>query len=59
MAAVAALVVLRARVGGLGGLVVIRYVVRTVICSLIMAFFVALVLAGVGSDEGQDFWNGS
>ncbi len=52
VAAVAALVVLRARVGGLGGLVVIRYVVRTVICSLIMAFFVALVLAGVGSDEG-------
>jgi putative peptidoglycan lipid II flippase len=52
VAAVAALVVLRARVGGLGGLVVIRYVVRTVIFSLIMAFFVALVLAGVGSDEG-------
>jgi len=52
VAAVAALIVLRARVGGLGGLVVGRYVARTVICSLVMAFVVALVLAGVGSDQG-------
>ncbi len=52
VAAVAALIVLRARVGGLGGLIVGRYVARTVICSLVMAFVVALVLAGVGSDQG-------
>ncbi len=52
VAAVAALVVLRNRVGGLGGFVVGRYVSRTVICSLVMAFVVALVLAGVGSDQG-------
>lgn len=52
VAAVAALAVLRARVGGLGGTVVARYVGRTVICSLVMAFVVALVLAGVGSDQG-------
>jgi putative peptidoglycan lipid II flippase len=52
VSAVAALLVLRARVGGLGGLVVARYVVRTVICSLAMAFVVALVLAGVGSGQG-------
>jgi putative peptidoglycan lipid II flippase len=52
VAAVAALFVLRARVGGLGGFVVGRYVARTVICSLVMAFVVALVLAGVGSDQG-------
>jgi putative peptidoglycan lipid II flippase len=52
VAAVAALVVLRARVGGLGGFVVARYVARTVVCSLFMAFAVALVLAGVGSDQG-------
>ncbi len=52
VAAVAALVVLRARVGGLGGFVVARYVARTVVCSLFMAFAVALVLAGIGSDQG-------
>jgi len=52
VAAVAALLVLRARVGGLGGFVVARYVARTVICSLVMAFVVAVVLAGVGSDQG-------
>jgi putative peptidoglycan lipid II flippase len=52
VSAVAALAVLRARVGGLGGLVVGRYVLRTIICSLVMAFVVALVLAGVGSDQG-------
>ena len=52
VAAVAALIVLRARVGGLGGPNVARYLVRTVICSLVMAFVVALVLAGVGSDQG-------
>ncbi|MGA3352223.1 MAG: murein biosynthesis integral membrane protein MurJ [Acidimicrobiales bacterium] len=52
VSAVAALLVLRARVGGLGGLVVGRYVLRTVICSLVMAFVVALVLAGVGSGQG-------
>jgi putative peptidoglycan lipid II flippase len=52
VAAVAALIVLRARVGGLGGPVVLRYLVRTVICSLFMAFVVALVLAGVGSAQG-------
>jgi putative peptidoglycan lipid II flippase len=52
VAAVAALVVLRNRVGGLGGFVVGRYVSRTVVCSLVMAFVVALVLAGVGSDQG-------
>ncbi len=52
VAAVAALVVLRSRVGGLGGRTVLRYVVRTVICSLFMAFIVALVLAGVGSGQG-------
>ena len=52
VAAVAALVVLRARVGGLGGFIVARYLVRTVVCSLVMAFVVALVLAGVGSDQG-------
>jgi putative peptidoglycan lipid II flippase len=52
VAAVAALVVLRNRVGGLGGFVVGRYVSRTVICSLVMAFVVALVLAGVGSGQG-------
>ena len=53
VAAVAALVVLRARVGGLGGFVVVRYVARTVACSLFMAFAVALVLAGVGSDQQE------
>ncbi|MGO9963415.1 MAG: murein biosynthesis integral membrane protein MurJ [Acidimicrobiales bacterium] len=52
VSAVAALVVLRNRVGGLGGFAVGRYVSRTVICSLVMAFVVALVLAGVGSDQG-------
>ena len=52
VSAVAALIVLRARVGGLGGFVVARYVARTVVCSLVMAFAVALVLAGVGSDQG-------
>jgi putative peptidoglycan lipid II flippase len=52
VSAVAALLVLRARVGGLGGLLVGRYVLRTIICSLIMAFVVALVLAGVGSNQG-------
>ena len=52
VSAIAALAVLRVRVGGLGGRVVVRYVLRTVICSLIMAFVVALVLAGVGSDQG-------
>jgi putative peptidoglycan lipid II flippase len=52
VSAVAALLVLRARVGGLGGIVVGRYVARTLFCSLVMAFVVALVLAGVGSDEG-------
>ena len=50
--AVAALVVLRTRVGGLGGFTVGRYLLRTVACSLVMAFVVALVLAGVGSDHG-------
>ena len=52
VAAVAALIVLRNRIGGLGGLTVGRYVSRTVICSLVMAFVVALVLAGVGSSQG-------
>ena len=52
VSAVAALIVLRARVGGLGGFVVARFVARTVVCSLIMAFAVALVLAGVGSAQG-------
>jgi putative peptidoglycan lipid II flippase len=52
VAAAAALIVLRLRVGGLGGSSVARYVSRTVICSLVMAFVVALVLAGVGSDHG-------
>lgn len=52
VAAVAALVVLRARVGGLGGLVVVRYIARTIACSLVMAFVVALVLAGVGTSQG-------
>ena len=52
VAAVAALVVLRSRIGGLGGFIVGRYVSRTVICSLVMAFVVALVLAGVGSGQG-------
>ena len=52
VAAAAALIVLRERVGGLGGLAVGRYVARTVVCSLVMAFVVALVLAGVGSGQG-------
>jgi putative peptidoglycan lipid II flippase len=52
VAASAALIVLRTRVGGLGGFSVARYVSRTVICSLVMAFVVALVLAGVGSNQG-------
>jgi putative peptidoglycan lipid II flippase len=52
VAALAALIVLRTRVGGLGGFSVVRYVSRTVICSLVMAFVVALVLAGVGSNQG-------
>ena len=52
LAAVAALIVLRNRIGGLGGFSVGRYVSRTVLCSLIMAFVVALVLAGVGSGQG-------
>ncbi|MGD0287170.1 MAG: lipid II flippase MurJ, partial [Acidimicrobiales bacterium] len=52
VAAVAALIVLRNRIGGLGGFTVGRYVSRTVICSLVMAFVVALVLAGVGSGQG-------
>ena len=52
VAAVAALFVLRARVGGLGGFIVARYVARTIVCSLVMAFVVAVILAGVGSDQG-------
>jgi len=52
VAAAAALIVLRNRIGGLGGFAVGRYVSRTVICSLVMAFVVALVLAGVGSGQG-------
>ena len=52
VAAVAALVVLRNRIGGLGGFTVGRYVSRTVLCSLVMAFVVALVIAGVGSGQG-------
>ncbi len=52
LSAVAALIVLRNRIGGLGGFSVGRYVSRTVLCSLIMAFVVALVLAGVGSGHG-------
>ena len=52
VAAVAALILLRLRVGGLGGFSVGRYLLRTVACSLIMAFVVALVLAGVGSNHG-------
>jgi len=49
VAAIAALAVLRNRIGSLGGFTVGRYVLRTVVCSLVMAFVVALVLAGVGS----------
>ena len=52
VAAAAALIVLRNRIGGLGGFAVGRYVSRSVICSLVMAFVVALVLAGVGSGQG-------
>jgi putative peptidoglycan lipid II flippase len=52
VAAIAALIVLRARIGGLGGFSVGRYVSRTVMCSLVMAFVVALVLAGIGSGQG-------
>ena len=52
VSAVVALIVLRARVGGLGGFTVATYAARTVTCSLVMAFVVALVLAGVGSDQG-------
>ena len=52
VAAVAALILLRMRVGGLGGFSVGRYLLRTALCSLVMAFVVALVLAGVGSNEG-------
>jgi putative peptidoglycan lipid II flippase len=52
VAAIAALAVLRNRIGSLGGFTVGRYVLRTVVCSLVMAFVVALVLAGVGSGQG-------
>jgi putative peptidoglycan lipid II flippase len=52
VAAVAALIVLRTRIGSLGGRSVGRYVARTVICSVAMAFVVALVIAGVGSNQG-------
>jgi putative peptidoglycan lipid II flippase len=52
VAALAALIVLRARIGSLGGRSVGRYVTRTVICSVAMAFVVALVVAGVGSGQG-------
>jgi len=52
VAALAALILLRIRVGGLGGLIVGRYVWRTAVCTLVMAFVVALVLAGVGSSRG-------
>ena len=52
VAAVAALVVLRSAIGGLGGLIVCATCRARVICSLFMAFVVALVLAGVGSGQG-------
>jgi putative peptidoglycan lipid II flippase len=52
VAALVALILLRLRVGGLGGFGVGRYLLRTVACSLVMAFVVALVLAGVGSNQG-------
>lgn len=52
VAAVAALFALRIRVGGLGGWAVGRYALRTLLCSVVMAFAVAVALAGVGSDHG-------
>jgi len=52
VAALAALILLRMRVGGLGGFIVGRYLLRAVLCSLVMAFVVALVLAGVGANHG-------
>lgn len=53
VAAVVALLVLRRRMGGLGGRHVVgRYVIRSLTLSLVMGAAVALVTAAVGSDTG-------
>lgn len=52
IAALVALAVLRVRLGSLGGFAVGRYLIRTIACSVVMAFGVAVTLVLVGSDHG-------
>ncbi len=52
VAAIVALAVVRHKMHGLGGRGVARYVGRSFVLSLLMAFAVALVAAGVGSGSG-------
>jgi peptidoglycan biosynthesis protein MviN/MurJ (putative lipid II flippase) len=52
VSAVIALAVVRHKMHGLGGSGVARYVGRSFVLSLLMAFAVALVAAGIGSGSG-------
>jgi putative peptidoglycan lipid II flippase len=52
-AAVAALLVVRSRMGGLGGRAVRRYIARCILLTLVMTATVAIVTTAVGSSNGS------